>query len=162
ADDPEHGDAGSLVILDLGRHLAREPAVDARGVPQHDRQKRSSQPVAQPAPSAEEEEEPALQHASPRVLLGTGKLDDADLVSQARLHDLPDRTAAHRSAEVARVLVEEAVGEKDDPPPARVPDPLLPGRGVARPRSALGGRPSHRTTLRATSGTRLNVRMPIL
>jgi hypothetical protein len=50
------------------------------------------------------------------MLLRTRELDDSDAVLQARLNNLADRTTPARTPQIARVLIEEAVGEEYDPP----------------------------------------------
>lgn len=61
------------------------------------------------------------------MLLGTGQLDDADVVFQALLNNLADCTTSARTPEISYVLVEEAVSEENDPSATLVTYLVRPG-----------------------------------
>lgn len=122
-------------------------------------QQRPTEQVERRATGAIGEQQPALEDAAPGMLLGTGHLADADALLDELAHQLGDGARAERAAEVAGVLVEQAMRDERDAAAALVPQPTGQQQITRAGHGGLGGRVPLAAGLITRPGNRLAVRV---
>jgi hypothetical protein len=111
-DDSYHGEAGRLVVGDLIGHLVRQPPVNAPGVPQQQRKQGVPQQISQPSLRSKKPQQAPFEDTAPSMLLRTRHLHDPEPAVETRLDQLTNCPASAGAAQIARVLVQQAMREK--------------------------------------------------
>jgi hypothetical protein len=124
-DDGEDGNVGVDAGLNVGSHSCSQPPVPPPGVRLEQRQQGTNEGRPPRSPRSERREDQSLPDTSPRLLLRAWHLANAHALAQIAIDKLENSGGPAGSARITHVLVEQAVTEKHDLPPAAVVEPFF-------------------------------------